>query len=97
MKRPKKIKRSSISSTLPINLTILSALCVDYWKASDLIIGIVFTLLGLYWIACIYNISVEIWIDPFGETEPTPTIKGKSRWMARLEETIAKNEELKKQ
>lgn len=87
MKRIKKIKRTAISTTLPINTTILAALSLDYWKATDLIIGIVLTILGLLWIVSITNICLEEHVDPFKDQDDKIT-EGKSIWMEKLEEAM---------
>jgi hypothetical protein len=87
MKRSFKIRRSAISTGLPLQSTLLSVLALDYYKASDLAIGIVGALIGVYWIISIISMCLEDWVDPFEETKET-TPKAKSRWMERLEEAM---------
>lgn len=56
MKAVKVISRNQLPIRLPFSQTILFCLALDYWKASELTVGVVLTLLSIVWIASLYVI-----------------------------------------
>ena len=55
----KVISRSQIPVGLPINTTISAYLLLDKFSASDLVCGIVWTLITIIWIGAILSIMTD--------------------------------------
>jgi len=71
MKTKKVISRLNIPSTLPLYSTITVALALDYWNATEWVIGAVGVIFIVFWISSIKNIIIEKDIDIFNETSIT--------------------------
>jgi hypothetical protein len=96
MKKTKKIKKSSISSGLPVVTTALIYLMMDYYNAVDLVVGILYTLLAIWWLARVYSMITEDWIDPFEDEKiiraPEEFHKKNSKWIDRINQAMKERE-----
>jgi hypothetical protein len=73
MKR-KKIKATCLPSKPPLTLTIAVVVALDYYQASGIVTGILYTLLALIWIAVLIDIFNAEYIDVFADSKPSNVV-----------------------
>ena len=60
MKNGKRVlHRSLLPTKLPLSFTALCLICLDHWGANDIIRGVVYSILALFWAVAFYGIYVE--------------------------------------
>jgi len=79
--------KQTLPPRLPITSTAVVWLLLDYTNAVGWVQGVIWTLVGIWWIAVVVALFKVTTINPFEEDGPQDngTIPAKSRWQQRLE------------
>jgi hypothetical protein len=67
--KKKVISRQNLPEKPPIAVSILTLIALDHWNADGVLRGILYTVLGLYWVVFFYALSYEKPVDIFEDKE----------------------------
>lgn len=71
MERRKVISRKNVPGSLPLTLTIVCVMALDFWNAPGWMCGVVGLLLLISWISCLITVLTDEKIDIFKQEEHT--------------------------
>jgi hypothetical protein len=86
-----KISTTNMPTRIPLTSTAIALFLLDYYNAPGWLWGVLITILSLAWMAAIYAIFSEDYVDIFTEKDgPGITPERQSKWMQRVNEALNK-------